>query len=451
MYRALFFVQASTGPARVRETFIIMDTANPILGNPLLLIAILLFLAILPRALRQKEKTELDKAVERFEKEELKTALSAKHNEDKNKQKKPIALKDGTLAYPKRSPYSSQQQEAHGGIPPFPAREEDGTEKVKIVKPGIPISHLETAEPPKKKKIKLIKQEFSIAPDENRKSSKKTQPEPTNELQENPPPKVPETSQSEDFPVPSVADHLEASDSWIEAEIPGLTPDEPPTQEETEDIPVFNAFPKEKYRTETEDSAESPENEKQATEVKNIEPETEEKEDPKLKELADIETDSPELEVKNSESESKEVEIKAPVASHKSIATNEAEAPDAVASSSPETGKIKPFLLDLKYLDPEEPGIESPAVQGKLPGHIVDAVISRLNVLQADLENQLTSLPGKRIFRDSQANGAIRNDRVADSVPDLEKVVKKPTNQKEVSVEELDSFLFTATQRKSKE
>jgi hypothetical protein len=48
-----------------------MEFSNPILGNPLLLIAIVLFLALIPRALRQKKKTALDKTVERFEKEEL--------------------------------------------------------------------------------------------------------------------------------------------------------------------------------------------------------------------------------------------------------------------------------------------------------------------------------------------------------------------------------------------
>jgi hypothetical protein len=427
-----------------------MDTANPILGNPLLLIAILLFLAILPRALRQKEKTELDKAVERFEKEELKTALAEKSGEDKNNQKKPIALRDGSLAYPRGGLRASQQTGESGGIPPFPAREEDNEERVKIVKPGVPISHFETAEPPPKKKVKLIKQEFSIAPDENRKSPKKTRSEPAKESQEKTPAKKPETTQSEDFPAPPISDSEESKGNWIEAEIPGLTI-EPPTPEKAEDIPVFNAFPKEKYRTEAEEPQESPENEKQDTKVKNIAPETEEKEDSKSKEQAAAKKDSPELEVKISESESKEVEIKAPVASHKSIAKKETEAPEEEASSSPEMEKVKPFLLDLRYLAPEESKTEHPDSQKEMSGHMVDVTIARLNALQADLESQLTSIPGKLIPKEILANENMRKDRIEDSLPDLERMVNESSNQKEISVEELDSFLFTATQRKNKE
>jgi len=427
-----------------------MDTANPILGNPLLLIAILLFLAILPRALRQKEKTELDKAVERFEKEESRTALAEKPGEDKNNLKKPIALRDGSLAYPKGRLRASQQTEENGGIPPFPAREEDNEERVKIVKPGVPISHFETAEPPPKKKVKLIKQEFSIAPDENRKSPKKTRSEPAKESQEKTRSNKPETKQNEDFPAPPISDSEESEDNWIEAEIPGLTI-EFPTPEKAEDIPVFNAFPKEKYRTEAEEPQESPENEKQDTKVKNIAPETEEKEDSKSKEQAAAKKGSPELEVKISESESKEVEIKAPVASHKSIAKKETEAPKEEASSSPEMEKVKPFLLDLRYLAPEESETERPDSQKEMSGHMVDVAIARLNALQADLESQLTSIPGKLLPKEIPANENMRKDRIEDSLPDLERMVNESSNQKEVSVEELDSFLFTATQRKNKE
>ena len=426
-----------------------MDTANPILGNPLLLIAILLFLAILPRALRQKEKTELDKAVERFEKEESRTALAEKPGEDKGNQKKPIALRDGSLAYPKGGLRASQQTEESGGIPPFPAREEDHEERVKIVKPGVPISHFETAEPPQKKKIKLIKQEFSIAPDKNKKSPKKTQSEPAKEILGETPPRKPETTQNEDFPVPPISDSEESKDNWIEAEIPGLTL-EPPTPEKAEDIPVFNAFPKEKYRTEAEEPQESLESEKQDTKVKNIASETEEKEDSKSKEQAATKKDSPELEVKISESESKEVEIKAPVASHKSIAKNETEVPEEGASSS-EIEKVKPFLLELRYLAPEESETERPDSQKEMSGHMVDITIARLNALQADLENQLTSIPGKLIPKEIPANENMRKDRIEDSLPDLERMANESSNQKEVSVEELDSFLFTATQRKNKE
>ena len=49
-----------------------METVDPILGNPLFVAALLLFLIILPLALRQKKKTRLDKIIARMEAEELK-------------------------------------------------------------------------------------------------------------------------------------------------------------------------------------------------------------------------------------------------------------------------------------------------------------------------------------------------------------------------------------------
>ncbi|MDH3257200.1 MAG: hypothetical protein OEM27_06250, partial [Nitrospinota bacterium] len=80
-----------------------METTNLFLGNTLLLLAVLLFLAILPRALRhillQKEKTKLDKAVERFEEEELKAAAEGKSAETDTLQDKSVPPKDSSLAY----------------------------------------------------------------------------------------------------------------------------------------------------------------------------------------------------------------------------------------------------------------------------------------------------------------------------------------------------------------
>jgi hypothetical protein len=450
-----------------------METINPILENPLLIAAILLFLAILPRALRQREKTALDKAVERFEKEELKTAAEGKSDEDIKRQKKPIALEDGSLAYLKGNLSASQKMEEQGGIPPFPAQEED--KKVKIVKPGVPISHYETADPPLKKKVKLIRQEFSIAPDKNKVSSKKVSSDPIKDKASKPPTNDQKSTWSGDSAVPPISDNEESKGNWIEAEIPGLTI-EPPAEEKSETIPVFDAFPKEKYQTEAEKSQKSPPKEKQAPEVKNIAPKTEEKKDPKPEKQVIIRTDSPELEMENSESKPKEVEIKASVVSHKNIAIKEAETQKAEAppsrtgetektkaevtvvphqrddiKTSPEMAKLKPFLLDLRYLDQEELETGNPISCEELPADRVDVTIARLNALQADLENQLVSIPGKAISREALVDDNMRKDRTQDSLPDLGEAINKSSGTKEVSLEKLDSFLFTATQRKNRE
>ncbi len=445
-----------------------MDTTNPILGNPLLLAAILLLLAILPRALRQNKKTALDKAVERFEREEMKAAAEGKTNEDKDRQKKPIPLKDGSLAYLKENPSAAQIPEENKGIPPFPVQEEGEKERVKVVKPGVPISHFETAEPPPKKKVKLIKQEFSIAPDKNKTRSKKIPSDPVEKEQPKSPTNEQESTWNEDLPVPPISNTEE--DSWIEAEIPGLTI-EPPAEEPSEDIPVFNASPKEEYLPEPEKSQE-PSPEKQSAEVKNMAPKTEEKKGSKSEKQEIIMTDSPQLEMEIQESEPKEVEIKAPVVSHKNIAeietvSEEAGTPSSKASetegeitaappeqenlkTTPETAKLKPFLLDLRYLDQEGSETENLISQEVLPADMVDATITRLNALQADLENQLVSTPGNVVSGDALVNENMRKKRTRDSLPDLEGTINTSSGKKEVSLEELDSFLFTASQKKNK-
>ena len=450
-----------------------METVNPFLENPLLIAAILLFLAILPRALRQKKKTALDKAVERFEKEELKAAAEGKSDEDINRQKKPIALKDGSLAYLKGDLPASQKVEEQGGIPPFPAQEEDNN--VKTVKPGGPISHYETADTLPKKKIKLIRQDFSIAPDKNKVSSKKVSSDHTKDKASKPLTNDQTSTWNGDSPAPPISGNEEPKDSWIEAEIPGLTL-EPPAEEKPETIPVFDAFPKEKYQTEAEKPQKSPPKEKQAPEVKNIGPKTEEKKDPKPKQQVIIRADSPELEMENSESTLKEVEIKASVVSHKNIAiketeTQKAEGPPSKTGetektraevtvvphqrdnikTSPEMAKLKPFLLDLRYLDQEELETENPISYEELSADMMDVTIARLNALQVDLENQLVSVPGKAISRKTPVDDTLRKDRAQGSLPDLEETINKSSGAKEVSLEELDSFLFTATQRKKRE
>jgi len=75
---------------------------------------------------------------------------------------------------------------------------------------------------------------------------------------------------------------------------------------------------------------------------------------------------------------------------------------------------------------------------------MVDAVIDRLNSLQTNLENQL-------VARHNPVNGNMRKNRVQDSLPSSEGTTHDPSDKKEVSLNELDSFLFTATQRKSRE
>ena len=449
-----------------------MEITNPLLENPLLIAAILLFLAILPRALRQRKKTALDRAVERFEKEELKATADGSADEDINRQKKPIALRDGSLAYPKKDLSSSQKIGGDGGIPPFPSEEEE--EKVKIVKAGIPISHFETAEPPAKKKIKLIKQEFSIAPDSNKVSSKKVSSDPKKDKQSKSPTDDQKSNWSEDFPLTHpISDSEESKDSWIEAEIPGLTI-EPPAEEKTENIPVFNAFPKEEYKPESEKPQESPSKEKQGISIKNLGPKTEEERDLKSEKQATIETDSPEFVVKISKSEPKEVEIKGSVPSHKSITKKDTEAADTPSSktgeaekteaeetvapphrddakASPETAKLKPFLLDLRYLDQEDSETENSVSHEKLSAEMADVTIARLNALQVDLENQLGSIPGGRASREVSLDKLMKKDGTHYSLPGLEGSNNGLSDKKEVSLEELDSFLFTATQRKTEE
>ena len=441
-----------------------MDSISPILENPLLLAAILLFLAILPLALRQKKKSALDRAVERFEKEEQKAAAkglpaeNANKTQDTNKPDKPIALKDGSLVYRKNDQTDAPNTtDEFGGIPPFPEKE---GENVKIVKPGVPISHFETAEPPPKKKVKLIKQEFSIAPDPSKRSSKKATLEASKAKPDPSPTDTQEPASSEDFSMPPINEMEETKDTWIEAEIPGLGFG-PATDENSEDIPVFNAFPKKEYQPEKEEPEESLEEEKQAPEVKNIAPETEEKRDSKPEKTAPIEPPSPELEMESLESEPKEVEINAPVVSHKNITLKEDDTPETEDTEenkvepkaiplleeeeevSSETEKLKPFLLDIRYLDSDEE---------VLPSDRVDITIARLNALQADLENQFLSTPViEQTTEEKPANENIRKDRTQNPLPEVEGMPQQSLEKKEVSLEELDSFLFTATQRKKKE
>ncbi|MEE8269440.1 MAG: hypothetical protein V3R23_05440 [Nitrospinaceae bacterium] len=318
------------------------------------------------------------------------------------------------------------------GVIPFPAQEEEREKQVKIVKEGVPISHNKAEDPPPvpKKKIKLIKQEISFSPDENRVSPKKASPEPLKGKKSKPLTKEQKPTSDE-----------ESESSWVEAEIPGLIIDSPPAAEIFESIPAFKASPKAKHQSKPEKSHKSPQKEKQGRKVKNIAPKSEEKKDSKKpKKQVQIKPDSPQLEIEISESSPKAVEIKAPVVSHKKIAKKGAG-----------KKKAKPFLLNLKYLDQEESEAIDPVSHDKLPVDMVDVVIARLNALQVNLENQLVSLPGELIPRENPINGNIQTDRIQDSLPDLEETINESSDKKEVSLEELSSFLFTATQRKNRE
>ena len=335
----------------------------------------------------------------------------------------------------------------------------------------MPISHYETADPPPRKKAKLIKRDFSIAPDENRKPSKKTISAQKKEEQSKTPANDPKTTWNEELPAHPINDDLDSNNNWIEAEIPGLTTEPTAPEKPEEDVPVYKASPKKEYQSDLEKPQESPEQEKPGMKVKNLTPETEEKENSKSKKQAASKSDSPELEIKTSESKPKSVEKKDSVASHKNIDKKEAEAQKPEPSSSyteeddteiaevpsqqndegqdsPERVKVKPFLLDVRYLEQEESDDDS---SGKLSADQVDAAIARLNALQVDLENQLVSIPGELIAKKKPANENMRKDRIQGSLPDLEGTVNESHDPKEVSLEELDSFLFTATQRKNKE
>ncbi len=445
-----------------------METANPILGNPLLLAAILLFLAILPRALRQKEKTALDRALERFEKEELDSAAEGESGENETKNEKLVPPKDGSLAYLREDlPTSLETHEENGSIP-FPAPVEDREKQVKIVKEGVPISHNRAENPPPapRKKVKLIKQEISISPVKNKVSSKKASLEPLKEKTNQAPAKDQESKWDE-----------ESEGNWVEAEIPGLIIEPPPPAEVSESTPTFESSSKAKHQLEAKKPQKSIQNEKQGRKVKKIAPKSEEKKNSKIPtKQVQIKPDSLQLEKEISESIPKAVEIKAPVVSHKNIAKKgagkkkakalsskagetqktEAEATPVLPQrkdikTSPEKAKPKPFLLNLKYLDQEESETIDPVSHDKLPADMVDVVIARLNALQVNLENQLVSIPDELIPRENPINGNIRTDRIQDSLPDLEETINESSDKREVSLEELSSFLFTATQRKNRE
>lgn len=457
-----------------------MENPNLFLENTLLLMAVLLFLAVLPRALRQKKKTELDRAVERFEKEELQAAAEKKSNENNTRRRKHMSPKDHSLAYLVEDLPTSKQTEEYEGIPPFPSQEEERENEVKIVKEGVPISHSEVADPPpaSKKKDTLIRQEFSIAPDANKAPSKNAPSEPLIEKKDIPTVKDHESTGDEDFGVSSIIQHENEApdDNWIEAEIPGLTIEPPHVPESPESIPTFKASSKAKPPSKAEKSQKSSKKEIPGMKIKNLTPNSEEKMDSKPKKQVEKRTDSLELEMEISEPKPKSVEINAPVVSHKNIGKKEPKknktgAPSSEAGKSQEAraegtavppqqeqtktssekAKPKPFLLDLKYLDEEGLATENSIPQEKLSAESANVMISRLKALQVDLEDQLVSITGELTPGGNPVNGSIRKDQSQDSLSDLKETINESSDKKEVSLKELDSFLYTATQRKNRE
>jgi len=440
------------------ETALLQEQAsNPILGNPLLLVAILLFLAILPRALRhilsQKDKTALDKMVEQFEDDELEASAKEESYENDTSQEKPASPpKDSSLAYLMEN---------------TPTSEETPT---KVVKEGIPISHNRETDfsLTSKRKIKLIQQGAPIPLGESKEALIKASAESLKNK------KVVQGQKPKPTGLPvSEPENEEPDNNWVEAEIPGLIMDNTPAPEKPESIPTFKASPKVKHPTEVKTSSISPQKEKPRPKVKNIASKSEEKKDTKPKKYLKTKMDSLDLEMEISESKPKTVEIKDAIASHKDrdqkatgqkkamrtsvkIEKSQKTEPEVTAiapqredmETSPEKIKPKPFLLDLKYLEQEALETAEPVTGEELHDDMMDAVLSRLNELQVDLENQLVSIPDELTAIESSINENMRKDRTQSSVPDLEGPINDPSDKKEVSLEELDSFLFTATQRR---
>jgi hypothetical protein len=430
-----------------------MEPTNPLLENPLLLVAILLFLALLSLALREKKKTKLDRAIERFEKEELRTATEGKTDKSVIPHKKP-------------NPSTPQKMLGNGSISPFPAQE---------VEEGAFLSKNDTVSSPEasRKKVKLVKQEFSIAPSENKTKTKTASPESQNERKSEAPAKDQKLKSEEYLHTPPLGnnENEESGDSWIEAEIPGLIMESPLLSTNSEDVPTFK---NETPPSEAEKPQKSAKKEKQGIKIKNIAPESEEKKGPKPIKQVETETDSPKPGVEISEYKPKAVEIKAPLVSHKSITKKKTGKKKAKKSSSkgrkdqkteaiitavphqrkdvkssPEKVKAKPFLLDVKYLYKGESETASPVSDKILSDDMADAVIARLNALQNNLENQLVSIPGKQTLRKNLTGGNMQRNQTQDLFPDLKGKVDESSDNNGVSLKELDSFLFTATQRKN--
>ena len=419
-----------------------METVDPILGNPLFVAALLLFLIILPLALRQKKKTRLDKIIARMEAEELKeTAQKEAEKEEAGEHK------DTPKNEPEQSPVLAEEPSPPSPqeIPPAPKK------KKKVIKESIPISHNEESADRHKADAK------SRASARDKKSS-----------------------WDEDF---STSSNEESGSNWVEAEIPGLIIEPFPAAKDSDTEPearkpdpakkkrpdkpkpkellTFKAASKSAQNFGEDEFEDFPSEKNLPSKVKDPAPKAVAKKETRLPKPENI----PEL-------KPKDVEIKAIVVSHKDIAEKEdgedkAPIPSAGGpgtsgieepleieaippesedrKSPPERRKPKPFFLDLQYLVEDEMKA-GPESSNKLSPGMADRIVARLNDLQSHLENQLVSQPGKS----APARG-MRPSRIQDAAPVVAGTTEILSEKKEVSLEELDGFLFTAHRKKGGE
>jgi hypothetical protein len=414
-----------------------METTGPILGNPLFVAALLLFLIILPLALRQKKKTRLDKIIARMEAEELKETTQKEAEEEAAGEHK---------ARPKNEPEQSRVLAEEPSPPPSPQEIPPAPKKKnKVIIESVPISHNEES-------AGLLK-----ADAKSRASSRDKK-----------------SSWDEDF---SISSNEESGSNWVEAEIPGLImepfPAEPeakkpdpakkkrPDKPKPKEILTFKAASKSAHNFGEDEFEDFPSKENLPSKVKDSAPKAVEKKETRHPKPENI----PEL-------EPKDVEIKAIVVSHKDIAEKEdgedqAPAPSAGGPSTsgieeplkieaippesedrkspPERRKPKPFFLGLQYLVKDEMKA-GPESSNKLSPGMADRIVARLNDLQSHLEHQLVSQPGK-----SAPVRGMRPSRIQDAAPVVAGTTEILSEKKEVSLEELDGFLFTAHRKKGRE
>jgi len=88
-----------------------------------------------------------------------------------------------------------------------------------------------------------------------------------------------------------------------------------------------------------------------------------------------------------------------------------------------------------------------PESSKRLSPGMVDRIVARLNDLQSHLVHQLVSQSGKI----APAERDIRHSRIQDAAPAIAETTGLLSKKKEVSLEELDGFLFTANRKKSRE
>ena len=421
-----------------------METTGPILGNPLFIAALLLFLVILPLALRQKKKTRLDEIIARIEAEELKEATQ--EEADKEKAEK---HKDAPKNEPGKSPVLADQPSPPPSpkeIPPAPRK------KKKAIKESVPISHNE---------------ESAVLHKADAQSKASSQ--------------VKKSSWDEDF---SISSNEEPGNNWIEAEIPGLVmepfpaekdsvtepetrkPDpakkKDPDQPKPKEILTFKAAPKSAHPFGEDQFEDFPSGKNLPPKIKDSAPKAVDKKETRLLKPDNI----PELKPKDVEiktivvshkdtAEKEEDEDKAPAASAGDPSTSGIEEPLEIEAILPESGdrkspperpKHKPFFLDLKYLVEDELKA-GPESSKKLSPGMVDRIVARLNDLQSHLEHQLVSQPGKG----APAERDIRPSRIQDAAPVVAGTTEVLSKKKEVSLEELDGFLFTANRKKDRE